>query len=202
MQYVNDTGLPSVTDILKPWIDTRWYRPEHLKRGEASHDVMACHALGVPYLKQFNPLWQAYIDTGRRWFDKNIKEVILVEKRFVSLEGFTGQQDLAAILKDTRTAIVDWKTSQAEQKYWKFQEAGYWILDWEQRIEIDTRLAVRLRDDYKKGCLVNEYTDSSYDLSKFRDAKNLYMEMIATKKQKKLMLDKDAIAAIKGDYDV
>lgn len=172
MEYVNDTGLPSVTDILNCYIDTRWFRKEHTDRGSGCHDWMACYALGLPHIgKVWNPLWNSYAESGKKWFDQNVKDVLMVEKR-LKIDGlYTGQLDLVAILVDKRTALVDWKTSQAKAKTWKGQTAAYQNLVQENAgIDIDVRVSVRLRSEFQKRALDNYYTDFQKDLNNFNGA--------------------------------
>jgi hypothetical protein len=172
VEYSNTTGLPSVTDILTPWIDKRWFKDYHSKRGQSAHDFMACYALDLPFLgKGFNPLWKSYIESGQKWFDDNIKKVLLVEERF-QVGDYCGQPDLVAILNSGVTALVDWKTSVAEAKYWKFQTAAYQnLIERNTTIKIDVRICVRLRKDFGRPALVNKYKNYEYDLGIFNCAK-------------------------------
>lgn len=176
MEYSNTTGLPSVTDILTVWIDKQWFKEHHQRRGQSCHDYMACYALDLPFLgRGFNPLWEPYIRSGREWFDKNIKKVIIVEERFQIDGDYCGQEDLVAELTTGKVALIDWKTSIAEAKYWKFQTAGYQnLIERKTQIRIDTRICVRLRKEYGREALVNEYKNYEYDLGIFNCAKAVY----------------------------
>jgi len=182
VKYVNDTGLPSVTDILSPYVDRRWFKKIHLDRGNACHDAMAAHASLVPYFGNgFNPLWQPYVDSGKKWFDENVREVLMVEERLTLVGHYTGQLDLVAILNDNLTALIDWKTSKATAKTWRFQTAAYQNLVHLHPLidnrKIDIRMTVRLRSDYDKPCLVNKYEHDEYDLNIFECAMAVHREL-------------------------
>ena len=180
MEYVNTTGLPSVTKILSHYIDSRWFKKEHTNRGSACHDVMHAHALCIPYYgTNFNPLWKPYVDSGKKWFDENVKEVLLTEERFKIQSEYCGQPDLVAVLNSGLTALVDWKTSVAQSKTWKFQMAAYKeLVEFNTNIKIDLRMSVRLRRDFDKPCLVNQYDNHEYDLGIFKCAHACYKELL------------------------
>jgi hypothetical protein len=158
LEYSNETGLPSVTDIMSPYIDKRWFKDIHRQRGQGCHDYMACYALELPFLgKGFNPLWKPYIESGKKWFDDNVKEVLRVEERFQVVD-FCGQPDLICILKNGKVALVDWKTAVAAAKYWNYQTAAYAdLIERNTDIRIDIRMCVRLRKEYGYPALKNEY---------------------------------------------
>ena len=129
MAYENKTGLPSVTEVLSCFINTDWFKDEDRKRGNAFHAAMKSYLLGLwaPPIKEE---WQGYVDSGKRWADENIKDVIIVEKRLCDrVYGYTGQMDLVATLKNKPryigAGVIDWKTSIATSIIWKGQTAGY-----------------------------------------------------------------------------
>ena len=179
MDYNNDTGLPSVTDILSPYVDRRWFKREHTDRGSACHDAMAAHVSFVPYFgRNWTPLWDPYIVSGKRWADDNIKKVLLCEKRLTDPGSHTGQLDLVAVLTSGLTALVDWKTSVATAKPWRFQLAAYQdLVEKHTDIKIDIRMSVRLRRELGRPALVNEYKDFDYDIGIFNCAKAVFNEL-------------------------
>lgn len=171
MEYVNDTGLPSVTDILNCYIDTRWFKKEHTDRGSWAHDGMACYANSLPFIKTGHPLWNSYLESGKEWFDQNVREVLLVETRLSNPGLYTGQPDLVCVLIDGRIALVDWKTSQAIAKIWKGQTAAYkCLVETQCGMSIDTRVSVRLRKDFGRQALAKFYNDHDEDLNTFNGA--------------------------------
>jgi len=129
MAYSNPTGYPSTTQVIRPFINTEFFDDEDLERGSAVHEAMALHALGL-WTPPMRPDWQPYFDSGRAWFDKMVVDVVLVEERLVDEErGYCGQPDLIAVLKGDemykRKTLVDYKTSQAKDKWWPLQISSY-----------------------------------------------------------------------------
>jgi len=176
MAYENNTGYPSVTDILTPFVDTRWFKPIHQKRGSEAHRVVGCK-LNNSWAAPINPAFQGYVDTIMRWCDANIKEVVEVEKRYQDdLYKFTGKLDVVAYLVDSRLALIDFKTAVAQSKTWKLQTGGYKLLYEKHNPDkkIDVRIAVRGREDGTKNALINEYLDHTLDQNRFLYANDLY----------------------------
>ena len=158
MEYINDTGLPSVTNILKTWIDTRWFTKEAMERGNFVHEKVRCY-LQFDMMVGFPEEYQPYFDTFLKFADR-IKEIILVEERLQDKNlGFCGQPDL--VFRDIEGSIVlsDWKTAIAVQKYWPLQLGGYSILLKKQKnIVVDKIMSVRLRSESRKDPLVNTFS--------------------------------------------
>jgi hypothetical protein len=183
MAYKNDTGYPSVTQILSPWIDTRWFKKIHSVRGNEVHRVVGCKMV-KSWAKPINPAWQGYVDSILRWCDANIKEVVEGEVRYQDdLYKYTGKLDLVAWLYgpersgiDSRLALIDFKTSVATSKTWKLQTGGYKLLFEKHNPDkkIDVRICVRGREDGSKNALVNEYNDHELDQNRFLYANDLY----------------------------
>ena len=175
MSYKNDTGLPSVTEILTPYVDTKWFKEIHSVRGSEAHRVTIATLMGA-WAKPINPAWQGFVDSILRWCDANIKEVVMAEKRYVDdLYKYTGKLDLAAYLADGRFAIIDFKTSVAAGKTWPLQLGGYKLLYEKHNPErVDVRISVRGREDGSKNALTNEYTDHDKDQNDFLYANALY----------------------------
>ena len=124
MTYINDTGYPSVTEIINPFIDDEWFTEEHSNRGSAVHAACASHMLGL-YVVPLSQQYQPYFDSFMRWCDIVKPETIEVEKRLIETRlGFCGQLDLACwVGKELR--IIDFKTSQAKYLWWRLQGAAY-----------------------------------------------------------------------------
>lgn len=170
-----------MTDIISPYIDKRWFKEIHRKRGSEVHRVVGCGLL-KSWALPINPAWQHYVDSIALWISQNVKEILLVEKRLSDpVYKYTGQLDLACILKDDRQALVDWKTSVAEYKTWKLQTAGYQLLYTKNNPKapaIDTRIAVRGRVDAGKPALASYYDDFLTDSRQFLYANDLYHTLI------------------------
>jgi hypothetical protein len=181
MSYENNTGYPSVTDILSPYVDKRWFKEIHRVRGSEVHRVVTCK-LVKSWAKPINPAWKGYVVSILRWCQENIKRVIMVETRFVDdLYKYTGKLDLVAELLDGRIGLGDFKTSVAAGKTWPLQTAGYKLL-YEKNSpdlpKIDIRFGVRGREDGSKPALVNWYEDHQADETSFLYANHLYHNLM------------------------
>jgi len=157
MPYENKTGFPSVTDIISPYVDKRWFTAEHRERGSAVHACAAAHLLGL-YVPKLKPDWQGYFDSFKRWADLVIDKVFIVEKRLSDKRlGYCGQPDTIVILRGDRYAVLpDWKSSQAYQSWWEIQVGAYRALAEANGYETYKGLSVRMKKD-GSGCLVNEH---------------------------------------------
>ena len=47
MMYSNTTGLPSVSDVLAPYIDKQWFTDASRERGDIVHSAVASYLLGL-----------------------------------------------------------------------------------------------------------------------------------------------------------
>ncbi|NNL41006.1 MAG: hypothetical protein HKO79_00780 [Desulfobacterales bacterium] len=164
MAYTNETGLPSVTNILKPWVDTRWFTKESAERGNQVHDRCESYltrSFPTHFEDQYEPYWQSF-----KKFEPNIGEVVLVEERLADHDlGFCGQPDLVCVYVDGLVTLVDWKTAQATYKYWPLQLGGYSILlKTQKNIQVEKMMTVRLRNEYSKKPLINVYCVSEFEL--------------------------------------
>jgi hypothetical protein len=130
MAYENNTGFPSVSDIIRPYINTKYFTDECRIRGTAIHACCASYIQGL-YFPRLKPEYQGYMDSFKRWADKNIEEVILVEKRLVDKDlGYCGQLDAILRLKGhEKPFVVDLKTGKSIQRSWKLQLAAYTYLE-------------------------------------------------------------------------
>ena len=159
--YVNDTGLPSVTEILSPHIETAWFTEEHARRGSMVHAACGGHLLGnwVPLPAEY----RCYFDSFRSWADTNIDQVVLVEKRLCDHDlGYTGQPDAVLIIKgDTEPSLWDWKTSQAYCPWWRIQGGAYRSLALKNDIITHRGGSLRLKKDGSMA-LVNQWPDSHW----------------------------------------
>jgi hypothetical protein len=178
MAYENNTGYPSVTDVLSPYIDKRWFKPVHRKRGTYAHNGMSAYA-NCLWFPANRDGWNGYIESGKRWFDKHIDKILWVERRLKDDEyRLTGQLDVLALMRDPwkgQIALIDWKTGVAEQKTFRFQTGGYMHLGKINGVErIDTRIAVRLRKEGSKTALHNEYKEHDFDISIILQLTNCY----------------------------
>lgn len=124
MAYVNNTGFPSVTELIKPYIDTEWFTEEARGRGSAVHAACAANLLGL-FVVQLPDEWIGYYNSFIKWFDVVRPKPMVVEKRFSDARlGFCGQLDLVFV-DGQQCVLVDLKTSQQKQGWWELQYAAY-----------------------------------------------------------------------------
>lgn len=173
MPYSNNTGLPSVTDVLAPYINKDFFTDEHRLRGETVHEAIAAY-LNDYWHPSLPSEWQGYLDSAKRWLYKNIATALSIEQRFVNDAGleYCGQIDLFMIDNDDKLVLVDWKTSIAEQPWWRLQLVGYYMLLTRNNFDIKL-MAVRLQ---KNGSmpLVSTYRWSAAYENIFISALNIY----------------------------
>jgi hypothetical protein len=130
-EYSNTTGLPSVTEVLSPWIDRQWYTAEACARGSAVHEALAEYLQGKPAFlcNPGNVKWAGYFYSGKKWIDQHVTKALVVEQRLVDERWrFCGQMDLVCKFKDIATAdwltLIDWKTG-PPAVWHRLQIAGY-----------------------------------------------------------------------------
>jgi hypothetical protein len=143
--------LPSVTEIIEPWVDFSKVPPATLKvageRGTAVHEACALYAQGIPALS-IPPEISGYVESYKRWFDQLIDEAILVEERlFDYASGYNGQLDLVARTKGGENWLVDLKSPVTLSKSWRVQIAAYKNLCEKHGIKVDRAGSLRLRSD-------------------------------------------------------
>jgi len=171
MAYENKTGLPSVSDIIRPYIDTQYFTEDCQVRGTAVHACAANYLQGL-YFPKLKPAYQGYIDSFKIWADENVEEVIKIETRLIDEDlGYCGKLDAVLRLKDCeKLCIVDWKTGKALQKSWILSIAAYAALEARrQHLGIDAYdcISVRLRCEHKSP-LVHKYSDNQENFDVFK----------------------------------
>jgi hypothetical protein len=152
--------LIRVTEVLKPFIDS--YVEEgslaqelYFKRGIFVHEWCANYAKKI-----WKPIelddYRGYVECFRYWFDKYVQEVIFIEQRFDDRAwGFTGQPDLACVLRGEITGtLIDYKTSAVTQKWWMGQLGAYYHLAQQFPFPIEKAGALQLFDDGRKAQFV------------------------------------------------
>lgn len=185
MAYENKTGFPSVSDIIRPYIDTQYFTEESKVRGTAIHACCASYLNGL-YVPRLKPEYQGYIDSFKTWADENVDEVIKTETRLIDEDlGYCGQLDAVLRLKDhENVCIVDWKTGKALQKSWILSISAYaWLYTRYAALEakcehnpIDAYdcISVRLRCDQKPP-LVHKYFDNQENFDVFKGMLKSYI---------------------------
>lgn len=174
MAYSNPTGLPSPSDVLRPWIDASFFTDESRERGSRVHDACANHLLGQYVL--IDRQYRGYFDSFKRWCDAEKPEPILVEKRLsCDTYGFCGQPDLVCKIKSKPgIGVPDLKTSVALGKAWPLQVAAYrHLTDQSLACKATWGSSLRLKSDGSYP-LVGFYQRFETDLNMFLSALNLY----------------------------
>jgi len=158
MAYKNDTGLPSVTEILSPWIDKQWFTAESCHRGTQVHEQVYSHLVNEFFVCQ--PEYEVYYESFKK-FEPRIRNVVLAEERLADpFLGFCGQPDIVFVdNEDGVLTLGDWKTAVSVAKYYILQLGGYSILLRTQKnIKIEKLMLIRLRKEVDKNPLVNVYS--------------------------------------------
>jgi hypothetical protein len=169
MAYNNPTGLPSPSDVLRPFINSDFFTEAGRDRGNKVHDACRDHLFGK-YVVISRPL-RGYYDSFRRWCDEEQPEPLHVEERLINQYfGYCGQPDFVGKIKNRPgIGVADWKSSTALGKAWCLQVAGY-------RKLVDNAAwgcSIRLKEDGKYP-LVNYYPNFETDFNMFLSALNLY----------------------------
>lgn len=158
-EYINETGLPSVSDVISIWVDKQWFTEISRIRGTYVHDRVS-HDLKDDFfvddiIPEFENYYESFLD-----FKERIREVNFCEERLADNDlGFCGMPDLVFFDVDQMTTILDWKTGKAIMKTWPLQLGGYSILLKTQRnIICEKAIIVRLRDERGKKPLVSVYS--------------------------------------------
>lgn len=170
--------FPSVTTVLKPWIDVKWMKEEHRERGSAVHRAISTHLKGL-WSPPLPVEYQGYLDSAKRWLDAMVDEIVMVEERLIDQQKkYHGKPDLLAKLKGDDSGIitlVDWKTAVAIHKTCPIQIAAYRNLAKADMKGTETHrgMSNRLKKDGKMP-LVDEYKNYALDFNIFLSALNTY----------------------------
>ena len=126
-------GYIRVTDVLKPFTNLSHIDPAVLQnaadRGTRVHKYCELYAqnmlIEIPDLDCIG-----YVNSFKKWFDKNVDQVISLEKRLNHPEyKISGKYDLLIKLKGSDDIIlIDIKTPQSPALSWSLQTAAYQLL--------------------------------------------------------------------------
>lgn len=171
MAYENNTGYPSVSDIIRPYINIQYFTDECRIRGTCVHACCASYLQGL-YFPKLKEDYQGYMDSFKKWADKNIEDVILVEKRLVDEDlGYCGQLDCVLRLKGhEKPFVTDWKTGISMQRSHKLQIAAYTALEAKcEDLGLDAYncITVRIKAD-GTGCRAVRFLDNRENFNIFR----------------------------------
>lgn len=119
----------SVTEVISPYIDTTWFRPEHAERGKQVHKI--CHLyLTSKWVPALPKLTEGYIHSYIDWFSQYSPNAVYAEEEIMDkdLRVFGHPDFIGTINGLSGTGILDWKTSKSAYDHWAIQLAGYKIL--------------------------------------------------------------------------
>lgn len=181
MAYENKTGLPSVSDILRPYINSQWFTDESRLRGDYVHAYAASYLTGL-FCPTAPEEYQGYCESIRKWIDDNVIEVVLVEERLIdSRLKYTGKPDAILRLKgDSGLSLPDWKTGQSQLKVWRYANAAYRRLAQVDRgINVLRGFAVRPKPDGSGILPIEDYGPTyARDFNIFMGCLNAYKALI------------------------
>ena len=158
-EYINDTGFPSVSDVISTWVDKRWFTETSRTRGSYAHDRIEADLKEDFFIDPIDPDFENYYDSFLEFKEARIREVMFCEERLVDTQlGYCGMPDLVFFDLDQMTTLTDWKTGKAKSKTWPLQLGGYSMLLKSQRnIICEKNIIVRLRNEPGKRPLVDVY---------------------------------------------
>ena len=142
----------SVTEVLGKYIDWSKIPSEVLynacQRGTAVHSYCEALARGN-YMMDPAESIRGYVRSFARWFDQNVVDVLLVEKRLTNKElGLTGRPDFVFKIKSGELVLTDIKTPVPISKTWRFQLSAYdYLLRDVGVIHVDACMSLRLKRD-------------------------------------------------------
>jgi hypothetical protein len=164
---------PSVTEVLRPWMDLSHIAPGALERGSTRHSAYAAHLLGI-WAPPIDPQDQGQLDSFRRWADKYILKVWFVEKQLTDEgNGYRGTLDFGGELTFCLGVIMDWKPPSGKGPITRAQVASY--LNLAQKNNYLVRKGGILRMDPDGGIATVEWLESSgIDFNGFLACLNAY----------------------------
>jgi hypothetical protein len=176
MAYKNETGLPSVTEVLRPFLNVDWFTTEAAERGSAVHEACHCHLIGAMPVS-LPADWQGYFTSFKKWCDVAQPEAVLTEKRLIcETYHFCGQPDfIGKVSLCDGTGLIDFKTSLLFERWHRLQGAGYRHLATCNGIVTEWGAMLRLR---REGTLAKmDYLPSNYliDFNRFIMALGLHV---------------------------
>lgn len=176
MAYINETGYPSVTQILSKFINTDWFTQESAERGQAVHECCQLYLMGGAHILELPDQWKGYFTSFQKWVDVAKPQVELSEKRLICENyKYCGQPDFIGrtVFRDGR-GLIDYKTSILFVKWHRLQIAGYRHLSMINGLETKWGAVLRLRSN---GAIAKmDYVPDNYliDFNRFVMALSLY----------------------------
>lgn len=178
MAYHKSSPLPSVTQVLAPFVDYSQV-PEHVlarasERGSRVHAICAAKLLGLWHAPVTEDV-AGYVKSFESW-SRVVSDVILIEAELEDTAlGYCGHPDALLVIKgDAVNSAVDWKTPRTLMLPWRVQLAAYRNLFEVNGHDVARQFSLRLCPNGGAAKL-NEYTGTvRADFSIFASALNAY----------------------------
>lgn len=178
MAYHKSSNLPSVTQVLAPFVDYSRV-PDHVlamasDRGSRVHAICAAKLLGLWHSPVTGDV-AGYVQSFEKWA-RVVSDVILIEAELEdSGFGYCGHPDALLVIKgDSGSSAVDWKTPRSLMLPWRVQLAAYRNLFEVNGYPVDRQFSLRLCPDGGAAKL-NEYTGTvRADFAVFMSALNCH----------------------------
>lgn len=141
--------IPRVTEVLSTFSNFRHVPAKVLdkaaERGTAVHALCSGVAKGawIPS-EMVDENLRGYYESFLLWKDAQVKDFRIVEKRYSSELGYTGQIDAVIEAKDGKLYLIDYKTSERHQPTYPIQMAAYDQLLREEWARVDGAMLVYL----------------------------------------------------------
>lgn len=172
-------ALPSVTEVIqiisKPHFE-QWKKAvgsgvadttlrNAMQFGTRVHDAAKRVATGRPVKdSDLRPYAKAVED----FLEAHVAKIVKVEHELVShWKKYGGTLDLYCELKDGSRAVIDWKTTASLTREHGLQVAAYSFLCQGEKLEVDRRIAVRLKKEAPGSYAVRQYRTYEEDLEAF-----------------------------------
>lgn len=145
--------FPRVTEVLRPFSNFQHVPEKILKnaaaRGTSVHALCAAIAKGA-WLPEtmIQDECKGYVKSFNAWRQEFVQDFLVIENRYTDEDkGYTGQVDFVVTGKDTKTYLVDLKTSARPQKTYSVQMGAYQGLLLTKNISIHAAVLVYLDKD-------------------------------------------------------
>lgn len=165
--------LIHVSDVLSPFLDKTWLTDEGRDRGSFVHLANANYARGV-WMPKLIDDYQGYFESFRRWFDKYVKKVHLVETTLEDPDlGFCGTIDIIVTMIDGIITLPDYKTGKTKMRITLGQVAAYKHLARKNGFPVERTGALYLKEDGAPA-VFDWYQEIERDFLAFIHALNAY----------------------------
>ncbi len=130
------------------------------------------------------PEMQPFAFAIRQFLDTHVDEVLGTEIPMMSQrQGFGGTADMWCRMLDGSHCLVDWKTTRQLTRRHGYQLAAYGLLSLERGMNVQKRMAVRLKKEKPGEFAARSYVEHEGDVAVFRSALALWHALDRQKKR-------------------